>query len=1042
MIAGLQTTAYLTHAWYVARTTQGYNMGNTSKIMSFKQPTIKQQVHFSKLFDKCQKLTLEHIEKILRRMFDHADDALFALAEKTDSTTDSTAYFDSMRIIRLKRSEIEKQHFNFIKQAFADIKNNKALAKKEEKTLDSFSVDDLSLIEDADLEENIAIKNIVSKISHHCAQELSHIEKRLSHILSADVDALNNPLGPNVICNTFMQAATALDIELKVSLIILKLFDQEIVSGLSPLLTEANNLFIAANVLPDFKHTIQKSAHVDSPYQAQNNSTENPQDEHNPPAMQGGGDYTQTHQPQAYPAQPGQHPQQQYAAEQYSNAAIGANPNGTVQDTSIAHFHELLSRQQAFSMGPASMMPINGVAPGDNVNMASANNVHPIMASQSAAQLAGAEGSPVANTNTVTSPQFVGSLTQLQNIPLSTMLPAGTVEHNIEENEDGSHPLQATGNLKQFVIQHLQQQDANFSVNDISPLDQDVIDVVSMLFDFILEDKNIPDAAKAHIARLQIPLLKAAIIDKEFFSANKNAARNLLNELAHAALGIFDEEEPASKALLAEIERVVDTINNDFEDDLNLFEAQLDTFKTFMAQHEHKEATANNKIQRKIKRKEDNALAYQWVEDTVDEILQDKHLPDIIIDLIRGPWKKVMLNTYLNNGQNSDTWKNQVRFIDVLEWSIQPKHETLDRQKLANIIGQLVLTLRNGLQVINVSPEETQNILAQLEPFHLASIKGMSVKEYQASLKPDTAFLFSAESSASTENDEEISEHAATEVSEVDSTNDLPQDSDFVTAHSDASETPLSSHADSNSEESTNDQSYLSENAIVLEEIEYEADENYESNLSLDEIDQTILKMEQDLLGLEELANSLNTAATSTHDAINEESTEESNIPVLNDPITEPTAEEAMEDDFILLGDEEAFDESDDNFNKLITEDIILSGFSSEQANAPKDQPQDEYLELARHLEQGKWVEFLDDNNHKTRAKLAWKSELLGEYTFLNWKFDVVADKTLYGLAADLRRGTATIIDDIPLVDRALSAVMSSLTPTNSSSQKNSSNTP
>lgn len=982
-------------------------MGHTSKIMPFKQPNIKQQVHFSKIFDKCQQLTLTHIEKILRRMFDHADDALFALAEKTDSTTDSTAYFDSMRIIRLKRSNIETQYFELIKQAFSDIKHNKHSQTDDEKSFDSLNVDDLSLIEDADLEENIAIKNIVSKVSHHCSQPLSHIEKRLSHILSTEVDAQNNPLGPSVICNAFMQAATALDIELKVSLIILKLFEQEIVSGIEPLLNEANNIFISANVLPEFKHTIQKSAHIDSPYQ-QNAPTDKPQNEQSPTAPNQPGNGAVQPQPgsaQAAYGQPGQ--PQVYAATHPENT------NDVYQDTSIAHFHELLNLQQ-ISGAVHGGMSVQADSVNNNAIPQSADNVHPINQSQSITDLAQGSmladptaGSAAATCAMISSPQFVGSLTQLQNVPLSHLPVAESGSSN--EEKEGTPGVQPTGNLKQFVIQQLQQQDKNFSVNNIAPIDQDVIDVVSMLFDFILEDKNIPDAAKAHIGRMQIPLLKAAIIDKEFFSANKNAARNLLNALAHAALGIIDESDPSSKKLLSEIERVVDTINNDFEDDLNLFDQQLEIFNAFMEQHEQQEATVSNRIERRIKRKEDNALACQWVEDTIEEILQSKHLPDSINSLISGPWKKVMLNTYLNNGQDSDTWKNQVRFIDVLEWSIQPKHESLDRQKLANIIGQLVLTLRNGLQVIQTPAEEIQNILEQLEPFHLASIKGLSVKDYLATLTPDTAFLFSNETAQADNNETQ----PATEVAQTTDSNDTltsNQVDDITDKMADNAEARQS-------------QSNLSANAIVLEEIDYEADENYQSNLSLEEIDQTILKMEQQLLGLEELTHSLDSAANEkdTGDIAATDSTAEQ--------AENKTSEQLMEDDFILLGDDELLDDSENNFSKLITEDIILSGFSSEQENSPEDQPQDEYLELARHLEQGKWVEFIDDNNNKTRAKLAWKSELLGEYTFLNWKFDVVADKTLYGLAADLRRGSATIIDDIPLVDRALSAVMSSLTP-------------
>jgi hypothetical protein len=112
--------------------------------------------------------------------------------------------------------------------------------------------------------------------------------------------------------------------------------------------------------------------------------------------------------------------------------------------------------------------------------------------------------------------------------------------------------------------------------------------------------------------------------------------------------------------------------------------------------------------------------------------------------------------------------------------------------------------------------------------------------------------------------------------------------------------------------------------------------------------------------------------------------------------------------------------------DKVVLEDITLEGWESDPF---LDEIDDEYLQLARHLEMGKWVEFKNSKGKSQRAKLAWKSELLGEYTFLNWKFDVVADKSLQELAKDLRTGSAKVVEDVPLMDRALSAVLTTLTP-------------
>ena len=121
----------------------------------------------------------------------------------------------------------------------------------------------------------------------------------------------------------------------------------------------------------------------------------------------------------------------------------------------------------------------------------------------------------------------------------------------------------------------------------------------------------------------------------------------------------------------------------------------------------------------------------------------------------------------------------------------------------------------------------------------------------------------------------------------------------------------------------------------------------------------------------------------------------------------------------------DVFEIMDDNEDKQIMENIVLESFDPDADNT--EFPADEYLELARHLEAGKWVEFTNDKQQKTRARLAWKSDLLGEFTFLNWKFDVIADKKLLELASDFRHGKAKVIDDLPLIDRAFSAIMNTL---------------
>ncbi|WP_146050716.1 DUF1631 family protein, partial [Pseudomonas syringae] len=59
--------------------------------------------------------------------------------------------------------------------------------------------------------------------------------------------------------------------------------------------------------------------------------------------------------------------------------------------------------------------------------------------------------------------------------------------------------------------------------------DEDVINLIAMLFEFILDDRNLPPSLRALIGRLQIPMLKVAVLDKSFFSRGSHPARRLLN---------------------------------------------------------------------------------------------------------------------------------------------------------------------------------------------------------------------------------------------------------------------------------------------------------------------------------------------------------------------------------------------------------------------------------------------------------------------------------------------------------------------------------
>ena len=103
------------------------------------------------------------------------------------------------------------------------------------------------------------------------------------------------------------------------------------------------------------------------------------------------------------------------------------------------------------------------------------------------------------------------------------------------------------------VLRDLQESPLGRKANQLESM---TIEMVAMLFDFIFETRDLPDGIKAQLARLQIPVLKAAMLDGAFFAKKSHPSRLLVNALAEAGLG-WSPDMGAGDPLYKKIEHVV-----------------------------------------------------------------------------------------------------------------------------------------------------------------------------------------------------------------------------------------------------------------------------------------------------------------------------------------------------------------------------------------------------------------------------------------------------------------------------------------------------
>ncbi len=263
---------------------------------------------------------------------------------------------------------------------------------------------------------------------------------------------------------------------------------------------------------------------------------------------------------------------------------------------------------------------------------------------------------------------------------------------------------------------------------DVGRVDSEVINLVTMLFEFILEDRSLAAPMKALISRLQIPILKVAIVDKTFFTKGGHAARRLLNEMSSAALGWHGDVDGKKKDPLYEkMQDIVDRLLTDFDADVGIFSELLIDFTSFLEKEKRRAAVLERRTLDAEDGKARAELARNRVNAEVESRIEGRQLPSVVDRLVKDAWSNVLFVTALKYGYDSKEWQQGIATLDELLWSVQPPQSGDDRQRLIKLVPILLKQLRAGLDTISYNPFEMSELFKALQATHLACIKGQPV---------------------------------------------------------------------------------------------------------------------------------------------------------------------------------------------------------------------------------------------------------------------------------------------------------------------------
>jgi hypothetical protein len=703
-----------------------------------------------KILGDCRDLALQRLLPAFATLLDHAADMLLDRASRTDVREEQQLYLDARAAIVGDRAPLMRDLEQEIRREFDDRVEDRHAVKADFRKLD---VSKLALVDTSTMDETVVTGNIKRVLENLCHDELRRLNRAFGYLLGrTDLETDANPLAPAALVDAFAAALRKANTAGRVNFAILKEINQGSLGEINTIYSEVNKHLTSLHVVPAALKPspasrgapAERSAGAPADHAAEAGSPQGAA------GVSGEIDLMALFNRRfgAAPAGPA-------GAMPGAGAAPGAWPGGASGTGAVPG-------GGGVPAGGASGPWTGGAAGGVTGAMAGPGGAAGPWTGGPRAPtpgggvaFAGGGGGPggggggfaapaggFAPASPDTLPQIEAPFAPSPWIPQGPLPPTpsgyrpGMPIIATPALGEGLSRLQAGesgfdlggGALVQFsgipqgtqnVLRELAQSPLGKRTTQLEAM---TIELVAMLFDFIFETKDLPDGIKALLARLQIPVLKAAMLDGEFFAKKTHPSRLLVNALAEAGRG-WSHEMGVDDPLYRRIEDTVHRVLEGFTDDLSIFDELREALARFLAAEEEAAEENIRSTAEEIQDVDRQHTAAVMVRAELDRRLTASPVPTFLAEFLQQQWRGALERIYVRDGDASEGWSQALATLDDLVWSVQPKRSTDDRKHLVALLPSLLKRMSDGLQQADWPVEGRERFMANLVEAHAAAVK-------------------------------------------------------------------------------------------------------------------------------------------------------------------------------------------------------------------------------------------------------------------------------------------------------------------------------
>ena len=254
------------------------------------------------------------------------------------------------------------------------------------------------------------------------------------------------------------------------------------------------------------------------------------------------------------------------------------------------------------------------------------------------------------------------------------------------------------------MLEELHQRKQALKAAATSPNERATIEVVALLFQSILTEERIPASVRVWFARLQMPVLRVAVGEPDFFATTDHPARRLIDRMGACVMG-FDAHSTrvSGGAVEREIKRVVQVVEAYPDTGRRVFQTVLTEFERFLEHYFKNENEASRKgvsLAQQVEQRETLAIQY-----TIElrKMLNEVPVPEGVREFLFQVWADVLAMTAVKSGLGSDDIKAMKRAAADLIWSASAKVSREERADVIRRLPPLLKILRDGMQGAGLS---------------------------------------------------------------------------------------------------------------------------------------------------------------------------------------------------------------------------------------------------------------------------------------------------------------------------------------------------